>query len=154
MLTVFLFLAVALAVATASITLTRARIFEPWRTWLQPRSWFWYKLASCPYCMAHWLALGATLVLPDLVQTGWSVTDWLITCFALTGAAALFEAAITRGLLMTENRILELEAALEALEDEKAAAIDRAYGNGLVDGQKQERERYAAMEVRLRQPIT
>src|SRR5690606_16153472 len=107
---------VALAVSAASITLTRARISQPLRDWLEPRNFLLYKLASCPYCMSHWLAAPlATYTIFGVTSN--VVVDWMIAWFTLVGLSALLEGLMMNLLHMQENRIIELEAALEARDE-------------------------------------
>lgn len=157
MTTLLLYGLLGLAVATLSITLTRARIFKPVRDWLQTKDALAFKLASCPYCAAHWFSL---LVAPFVLTplTGVLVVDLIASWLALTGVAALFEGLLMHGLLMQESYILELERQIAEFKPgidpiEAQQAIDAAYQDGLVRGQHVERERYCSTEVRLRGPI-
>lgn len=47
----------SLVTATISLTISRAKIFSFFRLLLKKYVPFLYELVSCPYCLAHWVAL-------------------------------------------------------------------------------------------------
>lgn len=155
---VFSYLAIGLALATASVTLTRARIFEPVRTWSQKKSFLLFKLISCPYCMCHWLALWLVPFTMYVITDIW-LFDAALTWFMLVGIGALFEGLLMKGLLMQENYIQDLEERVDELRELQTPpaphpdVVELSYLRGVEEGQRQERERFAAMDVKLRAPI-
>lgn len=107
LLAVLTILALSVSIAAFSITATRARITEPFRDWLRPKSFLLYKLASCPYCLSHWLAAGlAPFCLLEF--TSYLVLDFLLTVFLLVGLSALLEGLMMNWLHMQESMIDDL----------------------------------------------
>jgi hypothetical protein len=78
--------------ATHSIahTVTTQVIFKPLREWLAPKlgEAYWGNLIRCPYCFAHWVALGLTLVtgLTFTITSNWFINTF-VTWMAITGMA-------------------------------------------------------------------
>ena len=69
----------SLAIGVVSLTLTQAAIFEWLRDWIEDRSEFLGELFNCPYCMAHWVALGAMIIYqPMLIGTGPVWVNWVV----------------------------------------------------------------------------
>src|SRR6185369_1283878 len=56
------FILLGLCCGVISYTLTKGSIFGPLRVWVIERTYWLGKLMQCPYCMSHWVALGAMLV--------------------------------------------------------------------------------------------
>lgn len=157
------YLIVAIAIAAASITLTRARIFKPLRDRAMNSNYLLFKLVSCPYCMSHWLAaVFVPWTLFTITDIVW--LDGLMTWFFLIGLAAVFEGFMMNQLHMQENYIQELEDEIsvhemklvEAREEaakEAAATITEHREAWTHEGARLERERYAATDVKLREPL-
>jgi hypothetical protein len=62
------------------------------------------KLFTCPYCMSHWVALGAMLVYrPRMIVSNSLIADYLVTGFALAGLSALFAATIFKLFYIKED---------------------------------------------------
>lgn len=161
------YLIVAISIAAASITLTRARIFKPLRDRAMNSNYLLFKLVSCPYCMSHWLA---AVFVPWTLFTISDVIwlDGLMTWFFLVGLAAMFEGFMMNQLHMQETYIQELEdeisdhetklltvrkeAAREAAR-EAAATITEHREAWTHEGARLERERYAATDLKFREPL-
>jgi hypothetical protein len=60
--------ALALPVAVISLTITKAGVFEPLRKKMNDES-FLKKLATCPYCMSHWISILVTVIYRPVVFT-------------------------------------------------------------------------------------
>lgn len=92
----------AVAVGTMSLTLTKGEIFEWLREWLEARDhkavWRWFSgLFGCPYCMAHWVALGAMfLYRPLLLDTGNRWPDLAVSWFVLVALSSVVSGLILR----------------------------------------------------------
>lgn len=75
----------AIAVSVISMDISRTAIFRPLRKLLS--SWCWlHKLVSCPWCLAHWVALAAVLLLEQnvlytFVVVGLAAVPMLLTDF-------------------------------------------------------------------------
>jgi len=83
-----------LAVCAVTLTLTKSSMFK----WLRDLAWRAHpvigKMASCPYCMSHWVALTAVGVYqPRPIALIWPA-DMVVSWFAIVGAAALFNAIV------------------------------------------------------------
>jgi hypothetical protein len=106
-------LVLALAVASAAATLTKAKVSRPLRDWLDRRAYpdpadrtkrnrVWYfvnEAFTCPYCLSHWLALGAVAIYrPILVSCGFWPVDLLVSAMAIVTLSAWFVGLIFRGL--------------------------------------------------------
>lgn len=82
-------LVLGLAVATVSLTVSKSSLFARPRAMLGD-SWL-ERLASCPYCLSHWVAALATWGFGlDLVHVGrHPAANWVASWFALTMASTL-----------------------------------------------------------------
>lgn len=88
---------IALAVASVSMTITKAKVFAPLREWVMDLNEWLGDLFSCPYCMSHWVALGAMLVFkPFVLYTEHPAADWTATWFALVTISSVFGGWIYR----------------------------------------------------------
>lgn len=113
---------IALAAATAAVTVARSRLFEWLREWTRDAGWMWVEVARsrrpshsgeyrvrrtrwelldalvhCPYCISHWIVLlGAAIYQPQLVHSGASLLDVLVTALAVIAAAAAAAAVLCR----------------------------------------------------------
>lgn len=91
--------ALAVAISVASVTLTMSAIFRRPRRWIAERSEFFGTLAHCPYCVSHWLALGAVAVYrPRVVEGPFYVLDLAVSALMLVAASALVAGLIDRAL--------------------------------------------------------
>ena len=87
----------ALAVGAISLTLTKAGIFAGFRDLISSLSGWLGSLFECPYCMAHWIALGTMfLYKPMLIASGRSWVDLTVSYFALVALSSLVAGAIYR----------------------------------------------------------
>lgn len=69
-----------LAVSAMSVTLSMSALCQGLRDWMADRHRWLGKLFRCPYCLSHWLALGAVL---------WCRPSWafVIDTFAVVAIA-------------------------------------------------------------------
>jgi hypothetical protein len=86
-------LALALAIGAASFIIAKSEVSKAPRMWLakqESRAGIWlFKLVSCPFCTATWLALFATATYrPLLVHLLWPL-DYVVTALAIAGVAML-----------------------------------------------------------------
>jgi len=92
----------AVAVGTMSLTLTKGEIFDWLRVWLEDRDdkagWRWLSgLFGCPYCMAHWMALGAMfLYQPLILDTGNRWPDLAVSWLVLVALSSIVSGLILR----------------------------------------------------------
>lgn len=87
---VFNLVLIGLATGSLSMTLSRSSLFKAPRDWLNEHLPLAGKLASCGYCLSHWIALG--LMLLGQVGTGNLLTAFLCWFAAVTiaGVSAFF----------------------------------------------------------------
>lgn len=97
------FLLLGLCCATLSYTLTKGSIFGPLRMWMIRRSYWLGKLAQCPYCTSHWVALGAMIIFQPKMIGGSMWADYTATWFALTGLSALGAGSIFKLFFVKED---------------------------------------------------
>jgi hypothetical protein len=125
-------LAVSLVVMGLSHTIARERICEPLRRRLGGReTWLGY-LASCPYCVSHWLAMilvPITGVYPIQVAPRLGVLSgvlrWLLATILVAVLAAFFRVIFyfvdeTQGLVKRQQRSVEEEAENRKVAREQA----------------------------------
>lgn len=87
----------SLAIGVVSLTLTQAMLFEWLRGWIEDRSEFLGELFNCPYCMAHWIALGAMFIYqPMLIGTGPLWANWAVSWFAMVALGSVVSGLILR----------------------------------------------------------
>ena len=100
-------------------TLTKERMFEPLRERLGGHeTWLGY-LASCPYCISHWVAfvlVPLTGVYGIRVQVRWGVLtmllDWFLSSMLVVVVAAFLRVAFwfvdeSQGLVRRRNKVIE-----------------------------------------------
>jgi hypothetical protein len=88
----------SLAVAAISMTLTKAELFMAARKWIQRWSQFlWWpgwvvrKLATCPYCMAHWWAILAIVhYKPVIIESKVVFVDLSVSAGAVIALSAFW----------------------------------------------------------------
>ena len=97
------FLLLGLCCATVSYTLTRGSIFADLRMWTIRKSYWLGKLVQCPYCMSHWVALGAMIIFQPKMIGGSTWADYISTGFALTGLSALGAGSIFKLFFVKEE---------------------------------------------------
>jgi hypothetical protein len=80
----------SLAVAALSLTLTKAKVSAPARRWIKKKSYWLGELASCPYCMSHWLSFGMVAAFrPVIAHSGFFLLDLFVSAFAIVAIAAM-----------------------------------------------------------------
>lgn len=97
------FILLGLCCGVISYTLTKGSIFGPLRVWVIERTYWLGKLMQCPYCMSHWVALGAMLVFHPKMVGGNVVADYVATGFALTGLSVLTAGTIFKLFYVKED---------------------------------------------------
>lgn len=97
------FYLLGLCCATISYTLTKGSIFGPLRVWVIERSLWLGKLMSCPYCMSHWIALGAMVIFHPKMIGGPAWIDYTATWFTLTGLSAVVAGIIFKLFFVKED---------------------------------------------------
>jgi hypothetical protein len=95
------FIFVTLATFALSTTIATTPLLDSLRRKAYERSQMWGKLASCPYCLSHWIAavfvpLTGLRVLPSngfVIQASWftGLLNWLIGLFAVVGMSAIID---------------------------------------------------------------
>ena len=72
------------AVAVVSMTVTMSKLFSPLRKVAKSGSEWLGELLSCPYCISHWVALAAVLVLVPFTSVAWVVAQvFTLVAFAM-----------------------------------------------------------------------
>lgn len=89
------FVLLGICCGTISYTISKGSIFGPLREWIIMRNLWLGKLATCPYCMSHWVAFLAMLIFhPRVIDSSYLVASYIATWFTLAGLSALFAATI------------------------------------------------------------
>lgn len=92
----------ALAIAAVACTVSLAKISAPVRVWVarrDGRAWEWIgQLLGCPYCVTHWLAIGATAIYRPRLVDLWLPLDLLVTAFAIVAISMVFVLVVRRTL--------------------------------------------------------
>jgi len=86
----------ALATAAISLTLTKAQIFAPLRGWVASRSKWFGELASCFYCMSHWIAIAFVVIYRPILVSRWFLLDLLVSVFAIVAVSAVISSLVLR----------------------------------------------------------
>lgn len=94
-------LLLGVACGSVALTLTRKGITAPIRAALV-RWPMVHEVASCPYCMAHWVGFAAALTL------GGSWLGYVLNAFIIIGIATAFQGLVQRLWLMQEAEIERL----------------------------------------------
>lgn len=122
----FQLFAVSAVVMGMSQTIARERIFAPLRERLGGKDTWWGYLASCPYCLSHYVAfvlvpLTGTYAI-DVVVGGWPgwALEWLLSSLLVTVIAAFFRVIFwfvdeSQGLVRRRQRTEEEETATKRL---------------------------------------
>lgn len=87
---------IALATAAISTTTSMGSIFEPMRVFVEKRSKWLGKLARCPYCTGHWVAIIFTAIYQPLLIQKYVVADFIVTVFVIVALASLVSGAIMK----------------------------------------------------------
>ena len=88
---IVLFFIVSLATFALSTTIATTPLLDKARRKAYERSHMWGKLASCPYCLSHWIAAVFVPMSGLKLIPGFFVVNWLICLFAVVGMAAIFD---------------------------------------------------------------
>lgn len=100
------------AVAVVSVTLTRSHLTKTWRLKYLHTPYMLGELINCPYCMAHWVALGFSLWLGGR----WHIV--LVNALVMCGLASLVIGFMLRLWLWTETEIEEMRGLLREAQTE------------------------------------
>lgn len=107
-------LILALATSALSITLTKSSMFEPARELI--KRWpVLYKLATCPYCTSHWIAL--VIVIHEPLRAGYGGA--IIDVFAVVGLSAILAGLAIKLLHLDQHEAAKLQNALAEAEVER-----------------------------------
>lgn len=84
--------AVLLSLVTGSVafTLSEAVLFKR----LRERETWWGKVASCGYCLSHWVAFGLVAIYRPRLFDGWWLLDYVLTALAIAWLAGFQWAAL------------------------------------------------------------
>lgn len=108
-------LIVTCALATVSVTISRSTFTMFMRDWLDDKVPIIGKLLSCPYCVAHWIALPVSFVL--FWDTG--IFFALFYGFAVIGMATIIMGLMMKLFLWQEDEIKYLREQLHILKADK-----------------------------------
>lgn len=75
--------------ACIAYTISQTLIFQPFRQVVAHYNDFLGELASCGYCLGHWIAfILVAIYQPHVIQSYW-ILDWFITSLMLTWLSAI-----------------------------------------------------------------
>jgi len=82
--------AVLLSFVTASVafTISETKLFAPLREQAKKMSPFWGELASCGYCLGHWVAFGLVAIYRPKLFRAWWLLDYFLTALVIAWLAA------------------------------------------------------------------
>jgi Protein of unknown function (DUF1360) len=110
-------LMLSVGVAVITVTLTRSHLTKTLRHRFIDAPFMIGELINCPYCMAHWVSLGASMLL------GGGMVTVLVNAAILTGLACGYIGVLMRLWFMQET---ELENLRELLLEAQAELSKRA----------------------------
>lgn len=84
---------VILATSALAYLLTRADVLEKPRLWIVLRSRFFGELATCGYCLSHWIAAAFVLGRNIRLFGLWPPIDYLLTILVIAFLASIVYAA-------------------------------------------------------------
>lgn len=112
----------ALSVGSVAYTIAQTKITRPLHVWVAGRdgaAWRWLgSLIGCPYCLAHWLAFGATAIYRPWLVEVWRPIDFAVTSMAIVAASMLPVLVIKRALASAAPNPPKIERILAARETE------------------------------------
>jgi hypothetical protein len=109
-------LSLSLATAAISVTIARGKIFAPAREYVASLSTWLGDLFSCPYCVSHYVAMGAVFIYrPVVVVSSMYVVDLIASAFVVVALSALVAGAII-SLLFDRQRLEDLQSQNDALK--------------------------------------
>ncbi len=110
--------ALASAVSAISVTLTKSQLFASMRTWVRSQSRWLGKLASCHYCMSHWVSFVMVAIYQPVVVAKWWPIDLLVSAFILVAISAIISGLITKLNPFHEDGELETTSPTGPTEEE------------------------------------
>ncbi len=84
-----LVLLLATVTACISFTICEMQLFAGFRKWIGDRSEMLGKLASCAYCMGHWIAFLLVAIYRPRLFYGWWPLDFFFTALVIAWLSAL-----------------------------------------------------------------
>ncbi len=84
----------SLVSASVAFTISETAIFRGTRQWLHAKNEWLGKLASCGYCLGHWIAFALVAIYRPRVFEGWRPLDFLLTAIVISWLAAFQWAAL------------------------------------------------------------
>ena len=78
----------SLVSASIAFTLSEAAAFAGTREWAKGWNPRLGKLASCGYCLGHWMAFGLVAVYRPRLFQGWWLLDYFLTALVIAWLAA------------------------------------------------------------------
>lgn len=97
----------SVAAGVVSLTLTHTPLTRPIRYKMIGWPFMLGELANCPYCMAHWIALGLS------VWIGGNLVTILLNAAVITGGAALFCGILLRLFLFQQDELEKMRDLLK-----------------------------------------
>ncbi|HYO76008.1 MAG TPA: DUF1360 domain-containing protein [Thermoanaerobaculia bacterium] len=113
---------IALAVSAVSMTMTQGSIFAAFRTFVSERSKWLGELVSCFYCLSHWVAISAVVLLqPRPVRSHALALDLIVALFAIIAMSTIVSGLIFT-VFLAAGKHRQARAAMEAEALARAAA--------------------------------
>ncbi len=75
--------------ASAAFTLSEMTVIAGLREWTNGRGLLLGKLASCGYCLGHWVAPGLAAIYRPKLFEGWWLLDHFLTALVIAWLASL-----------------------------------------------------------------
>lgn len=115
-------LELGLVVGVISVTVTRGSIFSFFRDWMWSYGEWIGNLFSCPYCLAHWAALGMVLWgNPGLIHHPYELVLSVFSVIGISMVCGVIVYKCYKGIADQPDLSGENIALREALEKAKAA---------------------------------
>jgi hypothetical protein len=107
---------IAAAAAAISMSFTQGTMFEPLRKWIASQNTLLGELASCFFCLSHWVAIAGVLIYQPrpvriVLAVDLIVSTFVVVALATVISGLMFAAFFTAGQfhalrkrLMTENK--------------------------------------------------
>ncbi len=99
----------ALATAAISVTIAKARMFASVRKWIAERNEWLGDLASCNYCMSHWVSIAFVVIYRPVLIPQWIFVDLLVSMFVMVTIAAIVGGVIVKLNPFRETRVAQEE---------------------------------------------
>ncbi len=81
-------ISLSLASASISFAVTEARICRKFREWVKSRSRFLGDLATCGYCLGHWVSGGLVAIYAPRLTRVWWPLDYLLAVLIVAWLSA------------------------------------------------------------------